>query len=150
VEVEMPEEKLAGIMREYEKAKADMDLEKAFSYLTDDVVLVTPNGTFKNKAAIKSFLTAMDKYMKDTKVTETGNGIIVQGDKAFYEHVVSGTYQGKKYELLAMSAYEFKGDKIKAVRDVGDRLLVAQQTAKGWLAKTLINMIIKQMEKSMK
>ncbi len=42
--------------------------------------------------------------MKDMKVTETGNGIIVQGDKAFFEHVLSGTYQGKKFEFLAMCA----------------------------------------------
>ena len=145
----MPEDK-ATIIREYEKAKADMDLEKAFSYLTDDVVLVTPNGTYKNKEAIKNFLITMAKDMKDTKVTETGNGIIVQGDKAFFERVISGTFQGQKYIVPTMGAYEFSGNKIKAVRDIGDRLLVAQQAAKGWLPKTMVNMIVRQMEKANK
>jgi len=143
----MPEDK-AGIIREYEKAKADMNLEKAFSYLTDDVVLVTPNGPYKNKEAIKSFLTNMAKYLKDTKVTETGNGIIVQGDKAFFERIISGTFRGQQYKVLTVGMYEFSGNKIKAIRDVGDRLLVAQQAAKGWLPRTMINMIVKQMEKN--
>ncbi len=143
----MPEDK-ANIIREYEKAKADNDVEKAFSYLTDDAILVTPNGTFQGKEAIRSFLTNMAKDLKDTKVTETGNGIIVQGDKAFFERVVSGTFRGQPYKVLTVGMYEFSGNKIKAIRDVGDRLLVAQQAAKGWLPRTMINMIVKQMEKN--
>ncbi len=88
--------------------------------------------------------------MKDMKATEAGNGVIVQGDKGFFEHVISGTYQGKKFEMLAMCAYEFSGDKIKAVREAGDRLLIAQQVASGWPAKPMINMIVRQMDKAMK
>jgi hypothetical protein len=84
------------------------------------------------------------------KITETGNGIIVQGDKAFFEHILSGTFQDKKYEMLAMCAYEFSGDKIKKVRSVYDRLLTAQQVVKGWLATPIVNMVVKQSEKSMK
>jgi hypothetical protein len=74
----------------------------------------------------------------------------VQGDKAFFEHVISGTFQGKKYEMLAMCAYEFSGDKIKNARSVYDRLLTAQQCVKGWPAKPIVNMVVKQSEKAMK
>lgn len=146
----MPEEKIAGIMREFVKGMAAGDVEKNLSYLTDDAVWVTPDGTYKGKEGIKSSLTAMARNMKDMKITEAGNGIIVQGDKAFFEHVLSGTFQGKKFEMLGMCSYEFSGDKIKAVRSVYDRLLVAQQTVKGWPAKPLVNMIVKQSEKAMK
>ena len=126
----MPEEK-ASIMRGFVKAMAAGDPGKAVSYLTDDAVFVTPFGPYKGKEAIKGNLAAMAKNMKDMKVTETGNGIIVQGDKAFFEHILSGTLQGKKFEFLAMCAYEFSGDKIKAMRSVYDRLLTAQQVASG-------------------
>ncbi|OGO29862.1 MAG: hypothetical protein A2Z29_05515 [Chloroflexi bacterium RBG_16_56_11] len=146
----MAEEKIAGIMREFVKAMAAGDAEKTISYLTEDAVSVTPYGTYKGKEAIKKNVVAMSTNMKDMKVTETGNGIIVQGDKAFFEHVLSGTFQGKKFEMLAMCAYEFSGDKIKNVRSVYDRLLIAQQVAKGWPAKPLVNMVVKQSEKAMK
>ena len=146
----MPEEKIAGIMREFVRSMAAGDVTKTLNYLTDDPVYTTPYGTSKGKEAIKQLLTAMSKNMKDMKVTETGNGIIVQGDKAFFEHVLSGTLQGKKFEMLAMCAYEFSGDKIKNMRSVYDRLLTAQQVVKGWPAKPIVNMVVKQSEKAMK
>jgi ketosteroid isomerase-like protein len=146
----MPEEKLAGIMREFVKAMAAGEVDKTLTYFTEDAVVTDPYGTYKGKEAIKRNLTAMSQNMKNMKITETGNGIIAQGDKAFFEHVISGTFQGKKFEMLAMCAYEFSGDKIKNVRTVYDRLLIAKQVAKGWPAKPLINMIVKQSEKSMK
>lgn len=146
----MPEEKIAGIMREFAKTWDAGDVGKNIAYYTDDAVVTNPNGTFKGKEAIKGNMTAMFKNMKNIKVTETGNGIIAQGDKAFFEHIISGTYQGQKFEFLAMCAYEFNGDKIKGVRTVYDRLLVAQQSVKGWPAKPLVNMVVKQSEKSMK
>lgn len=146
----MPEEKIAGIMREFVKAMAAGDAEKTVSYLTDDAVSITPFGTLKGKEAIKNNVIAMSRNMSSMAIKETGNGIIVQGDKAFFEHILSGTLQGKKYEMLAMCAYEFNGDKIKAIRSVYDRLLTAQQVVKGWPAKPIVNMVVRQSEKSMK
>jgi ketosteroid isomerase-like protein len=146
----MPEEKIVGIMREFVKAMAAGDAEKTISYLTEDAVSVTPYGTYKGKEAIKQSVVAMSRNMKDMKITEAGNGIIVQGDKAFFEHVLSGTFQGKKFEMLAICAYEFSGDKIKNVRSVYDRLLTAKQVVKGWPAKPIVNMVVRQSEKAMK
>jgi ketosteroid isomerase-like protein len=146
----MPEEKIASIMREFVKAMAEGDASKTASYAVDDVVSVTPYGTIQGKEALKQNVLAMARNMKNMKITETGNGIIVQGDKAFFEHILSGTFQDKKYEMLAMCAYEFSGDKIKKVRSVYDRLLTAQQVVKGWPATPIVNMVVKQSEKSMK
>jgi len=146
----MPEEKIAGIMREFVKAMAAGDVEKTIAYFTDDAVVTNPYGTYKGKDAIKGHMAAMFRNLKDMKFVETGNGIIVQGDKAFFEHVLSGLYQGQKFEMLAICAYEFSGDKIKNVRSVYDRLLTAQQTAKGWPAKPLVNMIVRRADKAMK
>jgi hypothetical protein len=147
----MPEEKIAGIMREYVKVMNDRgDVDKIIAYFTDDAVFTHPLGTYKGKEAIKDHMVAMARNTKDLKVTENGNGIIVKGDKAFIEHIVSWTLQGEKIEFLAMCAYEFSGDKIKGIREVYDRLLIAQQAAKGWPAKPLVNMIVRQSEKAMK
>jgi len=146
----MPEEKIAGIMREFVKAMAAGDVEKTIAYFTDDAVVTNPYGTYKGRDSIKVHMAAMFRNLKDMKITEAGNGIIVQGDKAFFEHVISGTYQGKKWETLSMCAYEFSGDKVKGIRETYDRLLIAQQAAKGWPAKPIVNMVVKQSEKAMK
>lgn len=146
----MPDEEIAGIMREFIQVMAAGDTEKTLSYFTEDVVVTNPFGTFKGKDEVKRNLEAMSRTMKDMKVTEAGNGIIVQGDKSFFEHVITGTMEGKRFEFLAMCAYEFSGDKIKAVRTIYDRLLAAQQVVTGWPAKPLLNMIVKQTEKGMK
>jgi len=146
----MSEEQIAGIMREYVKAMADGDVEKCLACCTEDTVVDNPYGTYKGKNEVKLSLEAMARNMKNMKVTETGNGIIVNGDKAFFEHVITGMYEGQNFEFLAMCAYEFNGDKIAKVRSVWDKLRIAQQVAKGWPARPMVNMIVKQTDKAMK
>ena len=146
----MPEDK-ASIMRDFVNAMvAGEELDKSMTRFTDDAVFTHPLGTFKGKDAIKNHMAAMARNVQDLKIQESGNGIIVQGDKAFFEHIVSWNFGEGKTEFLSICAYEFSGDKIKSVREVYDCLLIAQQAAKGWLPKTLINMIVRQMEKAVK
>ena len=145
----MAEEKIAGIMRDFVKTLGEGDVEKTLSYFTEDGIWVNPNGTFRGKAELRRYLTVFSESMQDITVTECGNGIIVQGNKAFFEHVIGGTVEGKRAEALAICAYEFSGDKIKEVRTTYDRLLMAQQAAPNWLAKWMVNGIVKQMEKGL-
>jgi len=86
----------------------------------------------------------------DMKITETGIGIMAQGNAGVYEHVLSGTFDGMKWELLAICVYEFSGEKVKNLRTVYDRLLLAKQVSKGLLAKKAVNSIIENMEKGLK
>jgi len=143
----MSNEKIASIMRDFGQTMAKGDVEKTLSFFTEDAVWVCPNGTFKGKDELRRYFSAAAESMQDMTVTETGNGIIVEGNKAFFEHVIAATVQGRRAEVLAMCAYEFSDGKIKEVRSAFDRLSLAQQAAKGWLPKILINFIVKQMEK---
>ncbi len=145
----MPEEKIPAIMREFVKTMSDGDVEKSLAYFTEDGVWVTPNGTARGKDELRRYLTVMYDQMRDIKVTECGIGIIAQGNKAFFEHVIAGTMQGKRAEGLAMCAYEFEGDKIKETRTTWDRLSMAQQVVSG-LPKMMVNMIAKQAEKGLR
>ena len=145
----MAEEKIPSIMREFVKTMEDGDVEKTLSYFAEDGVWINPNGTFKGKAELRRYVQAMYDTMKDAKVKECGHGIIVQGNKGFFEHEISGTVQGKKMAILAMCAYEFEGGKIKEVRTTMDRLGMAQQATSG-LPKMMVNMIVKQMVKGMR
>ncbi len=145
----MAGEKIATIMRDFVKTLETGDVEKGLSFLTEDAVWVNPDGTFRGKDELRRYLTNMAQTMQDVKVTETGNGIMVQGNKAFFEHVISGTVQGQRFKGLAICAYEFKGDKLQEVRTAYDRLLMAQQAATG-LGKWLVNLIVKQAEKGLR
>lgn len=143
----MTKEEIANIMRDFAQTMVKEDVEKTLSFFTEDGVFVTPNGTFKGKDELRRYFCAEAESLQDRTVTETGNGIIVEGNKAFFEHIIAGTVQGRRAEVLAMCAYEFSDGKIKKVRSAFDRLSLAQQAAKGWLPKMLVNFIVKQMEK---
>jgi limonene-1,2-epoxide hydrolase len=146
----MSDENMAGVMRSFVQAMAAGDSAKAVSYVTDDAVYITPMGTFRGKTAIRGSIEGMARNMQNMAVKECGNGIIAQGNKAFFEHMLSGTFQGNNFEFLAMCAYEFDGDKIKNMRSTYDRLTVAQQSVKSWPASSFINMIAKQTQKTVK
>jgi ketosteroid isomerase-like protein len=143
----MTNEEIANIMRDFVQTMAKGDVEKTLSFFTEDGVFITPNGTFKGQDELRRHLSAEAESMQDRTATETGNGIIVEGNKAFFEHVLGATVQGRRAEFLAMCAYEFSNGKIKEVRTTYDRLLIAQQAVKGWLPKMLVNFIVKQSEK---
>jgi len=78
----MAEEKFASLMRDFVKTLGEGDVEKLLSFLTEDAVWVNPNGTFKGKKELRRYLTVFSQSMRDVTVTECGNGIIVQGNKA--------------------------------------------------------------------
>ena len=139
----MAEAEMANIMREFVGSMGKGDIEKALSYVTDDVDWLSPNGTFKGKGELKRMLSS--ESMRNVTATETGNGIMVQGNKAFFEHILEATYRGRKATWLAMCAYEFQGDKIQHIRSTFDRLSLAQQVTSG-LPRMLINQVVKQAE----
>jgi ketosteroid isomerase-like protein len=145
----MSDEKIASIMHDFIQALEKKDSEKALSLCADDAVWVTPEGSFKGKGELKRYLTWLFDVFQNLKVAESGNKIIVQGDRAFYEHIISATYQGVRAECLAICAWEFSGEKIQQMRTVQDRLSIAKQAAKGPLAKWLVNSIVKRAEKGL-
>ena len=146
----MSDEKIVSIMRDCFGAMEKGDVEKGLSFWAEDGVWITPAGTFKGKEEVKRYLTWMAESMQDVKITETGNGIIAQGDKAFIEHNIAGTFQGMRVEVLAVCAWEFSNGRIQRMSTVMDRLSMARQGAKGWLAKWLVNSIVKRAEKGLR
>ena len=145
----MAEEKIPEIMREFVGTMASGDVEKTLSFLTDDATWVAPAGTFTGTADLRRIMTWMAESMEDMTITESGLGIIAQGDKAFFEHVIGGTMEGQRCEVLAICAYEFAGDKIQNVRTTFDRLSMAQQAAKGWLPKWVVGKVVGQAQKGL-
>jgi ketosteroid isomerase-like protein len=131
----MTDQQIKDAIRGFLKAGVAGDAKQALSFLAADAVWVTPQGTFKGIGQIEKFLTWVSRITKDYKITETGIGIITQGDTGVIEHNLSGTFEGKKWAMPAMCIYEFKDGKMANVRAFSDRLTQAQQAAKGMFAR---------------
>jgi hypothetical protein len=143
----MTDEQMKAAIRGFLQATVEGDITKALSFLADDVIYSVPDGTFKGKDEFKYYMAALSKKFKETKVTETGIGIITQGNVGVIEHILSGTMRGIKGEIPALCIYEFKNDKMQNIRGYDDRLALAKQGAKGFMEKMTVNMIVNTMEK---
>lgn len=145
----MANEKIETIIHDFIEASVKGDIEKALSFFAEDATYVTPWGTFKGKNEIRRFLTWNAQTVTDFTVTDSGIGIMVQKNKAVYEHIVGATMEGVRGKVLAMCAYEFSDGKIQHLRMVADRLSMAKQVAKGPLARKVVNAVVKRTEKGL-
>ena len=145
----MSKEELINIMRRFRDVLNKKDLEKSLSFFAEDADWVNPNGEFKGKEEIKNYFKWAFEINPDQKIIESGVKIIAEEDKAVYEHILEGSFEGMKYQILALCIYEFKGDKFQHLRTTYDRLSMAKQLAKGPVAKTAVNSIINRMEKGL-
>ena len=146
----MSKEELVGMMRKFRDALNKKDLEKSLSFFAENADWLNPNGEFKGKEELKKYLKWGFEMSPDQKITESGVKIIAEEDKAVYEHILEGSFEGMKYQILALCIYEWKGDKFQHLRTTYDRLSMAKQLAKGPVAKTAVNSIINRMEKGLK
>jgi ketosteroid isomerase-like protein len=145
----MTEEKLKNTVREFLAAYAKRDLEKALSFMTEDAVWKTPANTYRGKDAVRRYLTWEFETVTSLTVTETGAGLMVQGNQALIEHTLAGTIRGESCEWLAMCAYELRDAKIQALRTVYDRLTLVQQSSTGWLESKIVDLVARQTESGM-
>jgi ketosteroid isomerase-like protein len=145
----MTDQQIKDAIRGFLKAWTAGDTKQALSFLAENVVLISPLGTFKGIAQIEKNITWVNKMTKDYKVTETGIGIITQGDTGIIEHNLSGTTNGRKWVSPAVCIYEFKNGKMANVRSFYDGLSQAQQAATG-IGKWMVNMVVNVSQKGLK
>ena len=145
----MAEEKMKKTVSDFLDAFQKKEVDKALSFCTGDVTWVTPHGTFKGNSEVKRYMTWTNQAIPDMAVSYCGVEVMTQGNKAVCEHILSGTIEGKKWEVLGMCAYEFSDGKIQNIRTVFDRLALAKQVATGFMAKKAVNSIINAMGKGL-
>lgn len=145
----MSKEKIESLIRDRAEAVVKKDVEKALSFFAEDATLVTPEGTFKGKEEIKRYYAWVFQSEPELTATDTGIGIMVQGNKAVHEHIYESTTEGMKWQTPGTCVYEFSDEKIQHLRVLYDRLSIAKQVARGWLAKRVVNSIVKRAEKGL-
>jgi len=142
----MSEEENARNARAFLEAFLKKDVEKALTYFQDDATLETPDGTFKGKNELRRAFVAETQF-PDLKVTDYGVGMLSKGNIGVYEFTEEATYQGKKLSVHVASVAEMKDGKFQSMRNYYDRLSIAKQAVKGWMATRAVNSIINEMEK---
>jgi hypothetical protein len=146
----MTDEQMKNAINGTLQSLAAGDIDKSLLYFAVDVVYIDPFGTFKGIADLKRYFTAVSKTFKESKITDTGIGIMIQGNIGISEHVISATMRGMKGQVADVNIFEFKNDKIQTVRGYLDRLDIAKQAAKGPIEKMMVNMLVNSMEKGLK
>ena len=152
----MSEEEIESIVRGFGEAFVKRDVEKMLSFFAEDAVWVSPVGTFKGKEGLRRVLTWDTQVSPTAKSTPSGIGIIVKENVAVSEALGAGLVEGKKYESLGITVFEFSDDKIQHIRLFYDKLSVIKQVtmqykgATGWFAKRLINYIVGRGEKGLR
>ena len=145
----MAEKEMENTIRDFVDALEKKDTNRALSFFTDDATWFTAEGTFIGRDEIKRYLAWMSKTLTDMKFTDSGVGIIIQGDKAVYQTTYESTYEGIKIKVGNVCTYEFSGDRITNHWIITDRLSVAKQAAKGPIARMAVNTIVSRMEKGL-
>jgi len=138
------------VLRSFAQALASRDLEKALSFFSPDAVYLNPSGEFKGTAEIRRYLRWMFAANSELDIEESGIGILAAGNKAAFEHTVRGTMEGRKWELPMLCSYELSDGKIRRILTVFDRLAMAQQVGKGWMAQRAVHAVIKGSEKGLR
>jgi len=147
----MSEEKIESVIRGWRAAIEKADVEKALTFVAEDAVWVTNEGTFKGKEEWKRYLTWMAKVNTDVKFKDAGIGIMTKGNKAVSQYTMEAkTLDGMKFEVPGICIYEFKNEKIQQHWSVSDRLSIAKQGAKGTVDKRVISAVVNRMEKGLR
>ncbi len=145
----MPSEEIVSVVRKLNEAISRGDMETLMSFYAEDATLISPNGEFQGKDAIRHNWTWSLETWQNVTTTETEFGVIGTGNKVAAEHTVEGTVDGTKVAVPIQCLYEFSGDKIQLHKMSFDRLSLAKQAAKGWFSKKIVSSIEAQTAKGL-
>lgn len=147
----MSEKNVETLIRDFLDAHMKLDVDGTLSFFAENTVWQTSEGVFKGKPEVKRYLTWLYKMNREIKFKDAGIGLVVKGNKAFYEYMLEGvSYQGMKYETPGVCIYEIDDGKIKQHRILADRLSIAKQAAKGPVQKRVVNSLVNTMEKGLR
>ena len=93
-------------------------MDKALSFFTDDAIWYNPKGIFKGKKEIKDYIAWLFETASGIKFIDDGVGIIVQGNKGIFQHILECTIRGSKIKVPTFCTYLFNGKRCKIHRTI--------------------------------
>ncbi len=121
--------------------------EKMSELIAIDYVYHGPGGhEIKGIEGLKKFITWL--HTSFPNIHFTINDLIAEGDRVVSFWTMEGTHKSKKQvKQQGIIISRFVNGKVVESWEAFDRLAIASQLAPGWIAKTMVNFIVKQMSK---
>ena len=133
--------------RIWEELLIEGKTEKMNELIAIDYVYHGPGGLeLKGIEGLKRFITWL--HTSFPNIHFTLNDLIAEGDRVVTFWTMKGTHKSnKQVELQGIVISRFVNGKVVESWEVFDRLAIASQLAPGWIAKAMVNFIVKQMSK---
>jgi predicted ester cyclase len=121
--------------------------EKMNELIAIDYIYHGPGGhEIKGIEDMKKFITWV--HTSFPNIHFTVNDLIVEGDKVVSFWTMKGTHKSnKQIEQQGVIISRVVNGKVVEDWEIFDRLAIASQMAPGWIAKAMVNFIVKQMSK---
>lgn len=145
----MAKNKKESAIRDYVDALEKKDIDRALTFFTDDAVWINSEGTFTGMDEIRNYTIWMLGALSGLTFTDNGIGILVNDNKAVYQHIFEGLNEGTKIKVASICTYEFDGDKCVKHFTTTDRLTMSKQAATGFFEGKAVNAIVKRVEKGL-
>jgi predicted ester cyclase len=141
------EENKAIAQRIWEELLNGGKTEKMNELIATDYVYHGPGGhEIKGIEGMKKFITWVHTGFPNIHFTV--NDLIVEGDRVVSFWTMKGTHKSnKQVEQQGIIISRVVNGKVAEDWEIFDRLAIASQLAPGWIAKAMVNLIVKQMSK---
>ena len=144
------EENKAIVKEAWEKMTNDNNYDRLYDLYHKDYVYHGPGGyEVRGADGVKRFFIKARELMPDMHFTI--NDMIAEGDKVFirYTAQVTSKTDGKHYTSVNMVLSRIADGKLIEERESIDRMATAQQGARGWFQKMMVNYIAKKVNRGM-
>ena len=140
-------ENKAMVQRIWEELLNEGKTEKMNEVIAIDYVYHGPGGhEIKGIEGLKKFITWLHTSFPDIHFTV--DHLIAEGDKVVSFWTMKGTHKSnKQMENQGVIISRVVSGKVVEDWEIFDRLTIASQLAPGWIAKAMVNSIVRQMAK---
>ena len=114
----MSDNKFEEMIRDYVDALEKNDINRALSFFSDDAVWYNPKGVYTGTKELTEYLTWLFAILSDMKFVDDGIGVMVQGNKGVYQHILECTVRGSKKKVPTFCTYLFNGRKCEIHRTI--------------------------------
>ncbi len=145
----MVDEKRLSVAEDFLRSLKAKHVEQVLTSFPEDGVWIAPEGTFTGKPRIEGYLAWQFGQGQDFKITESGNGVVIEANRAFIEYTVAYKKAGERVEYTVLCALELKDQKVARVRTVYDRLSLERQTATSRVSRWAVDRILREAERGL-
>lgn len=144
---------IEATINEYWAAFEALDADRATACFAEDAELLTPDGTYVGREAVRAWLHWAFSVVTEARMEECGLGSTVAGNRQFVEYrEVAVTTDGLHYDMHSMVAAEFNASgeyqRVSWLPDQWQLIRQIDQQTRG-LRRLLVHPVLEKIEAAM-